>query len=129
MAQQELGVVIRVAPSVLVTMLNPLEIRGYARCERGVDDRRRHVVILTDDGADHLAEAATAQRATESELFRMLGLSQLEVFTDLLALMRGLTGDHDVTVGGSDALERTELLVADADRRSATQPAGPGGLI
>lgn len=124
--QQELGVEVGVAPSVLVTLLNPLEADGFVRRERDAEDRRRHLVVLTDDGAAHLADAAAALRDAEADLFGMLDATQRRRMTSLLtAVHDGLaTGPAN----GSTALERGALLVADADRRRATRPADPGGL-
>ena len=70
--QQELGQVMGVDPSVLVTLLNPLEADGFISRQRDPADRRRHVVALSPAGATHLAAAAQAQRAAEDELFPAL---------------------------------------------------------
>ena len=131
--QQDLGLKVGVAASVLVTLLNPLEADGFVRRERDAEDRRRHLVLLTDRGAAHLAHAAAAQRGAEAVLFAMLHDQQREQMTALLTAMRdGLpadAADDDGAIAGPTALERAALLVDDADRRRSTHPPDPGGLL
>src|SRR5215211_3955880 len=69
MTQRELGTLMDIDPSMLVTLLNPLEAAGSLSRDRDPADRRRHVVTLTPAGADHLDRAAQAQRDAEDELF------------------------------------------------------------
>src|SRR3954464_11065267 len=59
-AQTELAQAMGVAPSILVTLLNPLEAAGDISRVRSSEDRRRHVVSLTQRGDGHLARAAQA---------------------------------------------------------------------
>src|SRR3954468_11807770 len=54
MTQRELGAVMDIDPSILVTLLNPLEADGYLSRERDKNDRRRHVVSLTPAGERQL---------------------------------------------------------------------------
>src|SRR3954470_1186494 len=61
MTQRELGALMRVDPSTLVGLLNPLEAEGFLSRERSADDRRRHVVTLTRSGRKQLERAAKAQ--------------------------------------------------------------------
>ena len=86
--QQELGQVMGVDPSVLVTLLNPLEADGYVSRQRDPADRRRHVVALSPAGAEHLAAAAGAQRAAEDELFSGLDQAQREQLRQLLLTLQ-----------------------------------------
>ena len=86
--QQELGQVMGVDPSVLVTLLNPLEADGYVSRQRDPADRRRHVVALSPAGATHLAAAARAQRAAENELFSGLDQDQREQLRQLLLALQ-----------------------------------------
>jgi DNA-binding MarR family transcriptional regulator len=86
--QQELGQVMGVDPSVLVTLLNPLEADGYVSRQRDPADRRRHVVALSPAGATHLAAAAGAQRAAEDELFSSLDQDQREQLRQLLLTLQ-----------------------------------------
>jgi DNA-binding MarR family transcriptional regulator len=82
--QQELGQSMGVDPSVLVTLLNPLEADGYVSRQRDPADRRRHVVALSPAGGHHLAAAARAQRAAEDQLFSGLDDNQREQLRQLL---------------------------------------------
>src|SRR3954467_11569000 len=50
LAQRELIVEMDVDPSILVTLLNPLEADGLVSRERDPADRRRHLVTLTRKG-------------------------------------------------------------------------------
>jgi DNA-binding MarR family transcriptional regulator len=82
--QRELGQVMGVDPSVLVTLLNPLEADGLVSRQRDAADRRRHVVALSQAGGEQLAAAARAQRAAEDELFAALDRDQREQLRQLL---------------------------------------------
>jgi DNA-binding MarR family transcriptional regulator len=87
-AQTELAQTMGVAPSILVTLLNPLEASGDISRVRSSDDRRRHVVTLTRQGDRHLARAAQAQREAEDELFASLTDEQREQLRLLLVALR-----------------------------------------
>src|SRR4051812_41782244 len=58
LAQRELVQTMGVDPSILVTLLNPLEAAGLVTRERDPDDRRRHLVALTAAGERHLTSAS-----------------------------------------------------------------------
>src|SRR3954469_21001819 len=89
---QEMGV----APSILVTLLNPLEAAGLVTRERDPGDRRRHLVTLTAAGEKHLASASRAQKDTEDALFGSLDNDQREQLRGLLlALSEGLAAGPD----------------------------------
>jgi DNA-binding MarR family transcriptional regulator len=88
MTQRDLGAVMGVDPSILVTLLNPLEADGYLSRERDAADRRRHVVTLTAAGARRLDRAAQAQREAEAELFAGLTERQREQLRAVLLALR-----------------------------------------
>ena len=91
MGQRELGRAMVVDPSILVTLLNPLEADGFVSRQRDPADRRRHVVTLTPAGERHLDGAAQAQREAEATLFSGLDDEQREQLrTVLVALDAGL---------------------------------------
>jgi DNA-binding MarR family transcriptional regulator len=88
MGQGELGQTMGVDPSILVALLNPLEVDRLVSRERDAGDRRRHVVTLTAAGERHLDAAAQAQRAAEDELFAGLDDDQREQLRTLLITVR-----------------------------------------
>jgi DNA-binding MarR family transcriptional regulator len=88
MGQRELGQTMSTDPSVLVTLLNPLEAGGLVSRERDPADRRRHVVTLTPAGARKLDRAARAQREAEDALFAGLDDDQRDQLRDLLIALR-----------------------------------------
>ena len=104
LAQRELVDEMGVAPSVLVTFLNPLEADGLVARERDPDDRRRHLVTLTSAGEKLLASAARAQKDTEDALFASLDDDQREHLRALLiTLSDGLAADPEVVCATAEA--------------------------
>ncbi len=94
MSQQELGQTMRTGPSILVTLLNPLESGSLLSRERDTLDRRRHLVKLTARGERRLQTAVQAQRKAEDELFAGLDDDQREQLRVLLVALRvSLAGD------------------------------------
>ena len=61
--QQELGEMLCIDANNLVLLLNELESRGFAYRRRDPEDRRRHLVEITDEG---LAAFENAERGIES---------------------------------------------------------------
>lgn len=88
MSQRELGETMGVDPSVLVTLLNPLEVDGFVSRERDPADRRRHVVTLTATGRRHFDSATCAQREAEDSLFAGLDDDQRRQLGAVLGAMR-----------------------------------------
>jgi DNA-binding MarR family transcriptional regulator len=105
--QSELAATVGTDPSVLVTMLNPLEDDRLISRERDPSDRRRHVVTLTPAGEAHLVRAAQAQRTAEDELFDVLDTDEREQLRGLLMRLQeglsvtpcSLAADHDLDAG------------------------------
>jgi DNA-binding MarR family transcriptional regulator len=92
MSQRDLGETMGIDPSILVTMLNPLEEGGFLARRRDRADRRRHIVLLTDAGVEQLTKAHHAQLAAEDALFAALDDDQREQLRRLLLDLRGSTG-------------------------------------
>lgn len=104
LAQSELAQTMHVAPSILVTLLNPLEADGLVTRARDPDDRRRHLVTLTPAGERQLASAARAQKEAENALFVSLDDEQREHLRALLLTLRdGLAADPETAC--TDAAE------------------------
>jgi DNA-binding MarR family transcriptional regulator len=96
LAQRDLGRTMGVDPSILVTLLNPLELDGLVARERDPGDRRRHLVTLTAAGERQLASASRAQKETEDALFASLDDDQRERLRALLLVLRdGLAADPE----------------------------------
>jgi DNA-binding MarR family transcriptional regulator len=97
MGQRELGEAMGVDPSILVTLLNPLEADGFVSRERDPEDRRRHVVRLTAAGRRCLESAMRAQREAEDELFAGLDDDQRRQLGAVLVALRDslASGDED----------------------------------
>src|SRR3954471_22748254 len=88
MGQGELGRAMSTDPSILVTLLNPLEADGLIARNRDPADRRRHVVTLTAKGKRQLERAAEAQREAEDAIFAGLSTDQRDQLRDLLIALR-----------------------------------------
>lgn len=88
MGQRELGQAMATDPSILVTLLNPLEADGFVARNRDPADRRRHVVTLTAAGKRQLDRAAEAQRQAEDAMFAGLSTEQRAQLRDLLIALR-----------------------------------------
>jgi DNA-binding MarR family transcriptional regulator len=100
MSQSELGHTTGTDPSILVTMLNPLEADHLIARERDPEDRRRHLVTLTPAGEQHLNRATEAQRDAENALFVGLDDAQRQQLRGLLiAVQQGL--GHEPSCPGS----------------------------
>jgi DNA-binding MarR family transcriptional regulator len=92
--QRELLQEMNVDPSILVTLLNPLEAGGLVSRERDPADRRRHLVTLTPAGERALVSASRAQKETEDTLFASLDDEQRhQLGAVLIALRDGLAAE------------------------------------
>jgi DNA-binding MarR family transcriptional regulator len=111
MGQRELGAMVGADPSILVTMLNPLEADGLISRDRDAEDRRRHLVSLTLAGEQQLVRAATAQREAEDALLAALDDEQREQLRVLLtALQQSLMVgcETDCSLAPADDCETAE---------------------
>jgi DNA-binding MarR family transcriptional regulator len=103
MGQGELGQTMGVDPSILVTLLNPMEARGLVSRRRDPGDRRRHDVLLTPAGERCLDSAAQAQRDAEDELLAPLDAGQREQLRDLLVALHDTLGGAPCGAEGDEA--------------------------
>ena len=114
MGQRELGATMGADPSILVTMLNPLEADGLISRDRDAEDRRRHLVSLTSAGERQLVRAAMAQREAEDALLAGLDEDQRDQLGILLtALQESLTVgcETDCSLAPADDCETAEPSV------------------
>jgi len=97
MSQQALGEALEVDPSILVTLLNPLEAEGLASRERDASDRRRHIVAITERGIARLRDGQRARDAAERRLLAALDDEQREQLARLLHQIQAAArpGDRD----------------------------------
>jgi len=94
MSQSELGQILAVDKSIVVALLNPLELNGLVSRKRDSADRRRHVVSLTAAGKRQLDKATRAQHEVEAELFAGLSSGELRTLAaSLLALRASLSAE------------------------------------
>src|SRR3954451_20031449 len=107
LAQRDLVETMDMAPSMLVTLLHPLEADGLGSRERAPDDRRRHLVTLTPAGERQLAAASAAQKQAEDELFAALDDQQREQARALLIALRdGLAADPEAACTAAEGAGR-----------------------
>ncbi|MCG3757246.1 MULTISPECIES: MarR family winged helix-turn-helix transcriptional regulator [Amycolatopsis] len=82
--QQSLAQILEMDSTNVVGLLNDLEADQLIERRRSPEDRRRHVVVLTDRGAKELARAEAALAAVEDEVFAALDPDQREQLYNLL---------------------------------------------
>jgi DNA-binding MarR family transcriptional regulator len=82
--QQELAAALQVDRTNLVGLLNELEAEGLILRRRASEDRRRHIVELTEEGSERLAEAEKAIGAAEDDVLGALSDRQREQLFELL---------------------------------------------
>ena len=82
--QQVLASTLAMDGTNIVGLLNELEAQKLIERQRSPEDRRRHVVELTDAGAKQLAKAEVALIAVEDEVLRTLNENQRETLYSLL---------------------------------------------
>jgi DNA-binding MarR family transcriptional regulator len=82
--QQALAAMLEMDGTNVVGLLNELEAEKLVERRRSSEDRRRHVVELTDAGAKQLAKVEVALAAVEEEVLGALDESQRETLYNLL---------------------------------------------
>jgi DNA-binding MarR family transcriptional regulator len=82
--QQELGDICGVDANNLVLLLNELEVAGFAERRRDPQDRRRHIVEITDLGRTAFSRSERAREEVEDELLARLDPSERETLRRLL---------------------------------------------
>ena len=82
--QQALAATLEMDGTNIVGLLNELEAKQLIERRRSPEDRRRHLVELTDAGAEQLAKAESALSAVEDEVLGALDDSQRETLYSLL---------------------------------------------
>jgi DNA-binding MarR family transcriptional regulator len=109
MAQHAVGAALSLDPSNVVGLLNELEERGLITRRRDPADRRRHIVELSEAGADELARSNKQLDMVEDDLFKTLTAQERGTLYTLLArAVAALSpehdaGEHDARRCGADA--------------------------
>ena len=91
--QQALAAALRTDRTNLIGLLNQLETDGLILRRRSSEDRRRHIVELTDEGGRRLADAECALAAAEDDVLSALDAEQREM---LYSLLQQATTSHVV---------------------------------
>lgn len=82
--QQALATTLDMDGTNVVGLLNDLEAENLIERRRSPEDRRRHVVELTEAGGEQLAKAECALAAVEEEVLGALDESPRETLYSLL---------------------------------------------
>ncbi len=85
MSQQALGATLDIEASNLVVLLNELEAEGLISRRRDAQDRRRHVVEISEQGAKAVCEVERAAGQVEDEFFAALSQDERCALRELLA--------------------------------------------
>ncbi|MFG1914379.1 MarR family winged helix-turn-helix transcriptional regulator [Micromonospora sp. NPDC048898] len=83
--QQALAAILEMDSTNIVGLLNDLEAGQLVERRRSPEDRRRHVVELTENGAKRLSEAECALASAEDEVLGALDPSERETLYKLLS--------------------------------------------
>lgn len=102
--QQALSGTLQIDRTNLVGLLNELERDGLIERRRSTEDRRRHIVDLTQLGSERLSEAELALAAAEAEALSGLDDDQRETLYRLLQqASNGCVGMSAAGLGETDA--------------------------
>jgi MarR family transcriptional regulator, lower aerobic nicotinate degradation pathway regulator len=82
--QAELAGTLQLDRTNLVGLLNELETDGLIERRRSPEDRRRHTVVLTDEGRERLARAEFMLAAAEDVVLGALTAKQRDTLYELL---------------------------------------------
>jgi DNA-binding MarR family transcriptional regulator len=83
--QQELGDICGMDANNLVLVLNELEAAGLAQRRRDPEDRRRHIVEVTDAGRTAFKRGERAREAVEDDVLGALDSDERQALRRLLA--------------------------------------------
>jgi DNA-binding MarR family transcriptional regulator len=88
-SQQALTSILEMDATNVVGLLNELEAENLVERRRSPQDRRRHVVELTDAGIEQLAKAELTLATVEDEVFAALNIDQRETLYNMLQQVMG----------------------------------------
>jgi DNA-binding MarR family transcriptional regulator len=104
-SQQTLAAALHTDRTNLIGLLNELESNGLILRRRSSEDRRRHIVELTDAGSARLSEAESALQAAEDDVLSALDGQQRET---LYMLLQQATTSHVLDCAAAAAGEGVE---------------------
>lgn len=96
-SQQDLIERLGLDPSALVGLLNDLESDGIVERVRDPQDRRRHIVTLSDAGMKSIQLVHESLAAVQDELFGSLNARDLDVLRRVLAAVCAPDQNRDCT--------------------------------
>jgi DNA-binding MarR family transcriptional regulator len=99
--QQALSTTLEIDRTTLVGLLNELEAEGLIERRRSTEDRRRHMVELTQAGAERLIKAELALATVEDDVLGRLDDEQRETLYRLL--QQATSADVDACARAIDA--------------------------
>ncbi|MEU7926339.1 MarR family winged helix-turn-helix transcriptional regulator [Micromonospora sp. NPDC049801] len=105
-SQQSLAGTLEMDSTNIVGLLNDLEAKDLVERRRSPQDRRRHVVELTEDGMKRLKEAECALAGVEDEVLGALEPAERETLYSLLrraVTTTPITCTEALSVGEPDA--------------------------
>ena len=108
-SQREIASAMRVAPSLVVSLVDQLVRLGAVRRTRSRTDRRAHIIEITAEGRRLLALGADAARRLDAELRASLSPAGRAALDEFLAELAG-----PAELAGLDESVERSLLSADA---------------
>jgi DNA-binding MarR family transcriptional regulator len=111
--QQALSATLAMDGTNIVGLLNELEAESLIERRRSPEDRRRHVVELTEAGARQLAAAEQALSAAEDEVLGALDEQQRETLYGLLQ-QAASGGAESCSEAAADSAESCTEAAADS---------------
>jgi DNA-binding MarR family transcriptional regulator len=95
LSQASLAETLRIDPVNVVGLLNDLESVHFIERHRSVQDRRRHVVVITEAGRRRLEEIERALAGAERRTLSALDSDQLQTLAHLLQLITESIASQD----------------------------------
>lgn len=84
LSQRELGDLLGIDPSAVVSLVDDLQHAGYVRRDPHPADRRTRLVVLTGEGEAAYAQASELATKVEDETFSPLGADERATLVELL---------------------------------------------
>lgn len=92
LSQRELSTVLGIDPNVMVGVIDDLEAEGWAERRRSESDRRRHVVVVTEEGHRLIQAGSKAVSAAEEDLLAPLDAAERTALRSIAGSLLDLDG-------------------------------------